>query len=75
MWGELWPQKAQFSPNVYSEYCSKQEFVSSFPQIQNGQSAYLLSRNFLISVLEVLEKLCLETIAQLKEHHERAFTA
>ena len=65
------PRKAQFSLYVYSQTDKSKKLFESFGKFKMGKVCIYVKKLTDIN-LDVLEKLCLETIDYLNEHHECA---
>lgn len=65
------PRKAQFSLYVYSQTDKSKKLLESFGKFKMGKACIYVKKLADIN-LDVLEKLCLETIDYLNEHHECA---
>lgn len=65
------PRKAQFSLYIYSETDKSKKLLEEFGKFKMGKACIYVKKLADIN-LDVLEKLCLETIDYLNEHHECA---
>jgi len=65
------PRKAQFSLYIYSKTKKSDELLKSFGKFKMGKACIYIKKLADIDI-SILEKLCLETIAYLNEHHECA---
>ncbi|BAO74319.1 hypothetical protein WPG_0089 [Winogradskyella sp. PG-2] len=65
------PRKAQFSLYIYSKTDKSDNFLKDFGKFKMGK-AYIYIKKLSDINITVLEKLCLETIAYLNDHHECA---
>jgi len=65
------PRKAQFSLYVYSKTEKSDELLKDLGKFKMGKACIYVKKLADID-LEILEKLCIETIAYLNEHHECA---
>jgi len=65
------PRKAQFSLYIYSKTPKSDALLEEFGKFKMGKACIYVKKLADID-LEVLEKLCMETIDYLNEHHECA---
>lgn len=65
------PRKAQFSLYVYSQTPKSKRLLEDLGKYKMGKACIYVKKLADINI-EVLEKLCAETIAYLNEHHECA---
>ncbi len=65
------PRKGQFSLYIYSKTEKSDALLKDFGKFKMGKACIYVKKLADID-LSVLEKLCLETIAYLNEHHECA---
>ena len=65
------PRKSQFSLYVYSQTDKSKTLMESFGKYKMGKACIYIKKLSDIDIT-ILEKLCLETIKYLNEHHECA---
>lgn len=63
------PRKAEFSLYVYSPTEESKNLLENFGKFKMGKSCIYMKKLSDINI-DVLEKLCKETIAYINEHHE-----
>lgn len=65
------PRKAQFSLYIYSKTKKSDELLNDFGKFKMGKACIYIKKLTDIDI-SILEKLCMETISYLNEHHECA---
>lgn len=65
------PRKANFSLYVYSKTETSDRLLEDFGNFKMGKACIYIKKLSDINI-SILEKLCLDTIAYLNEHHECA---
>jgi len=65
------PRKAQFSLYIYSKTDKSDELLKDFGKFKMGKACMYVKKLSDIDI-SILEKLCIETISYLNEHHECA---